>query len=266
MQDYAGKVALVTGASRGIGAATARAFAERGTNVVLAARDMGSLLELVDDINAAAAGAPKGARGQARAIGCDVGDYTQVETAVAATLDRFGRLDFLINNAGTIDPMGSIAGSEPADWARALKINLLGPYHGIRAALPVLQAQGQGGAIINISSGAAHNPMEGWAAYCTGKAGAAMLTRAAAQEVEGSAIRIIGLRPGTVETRMQQKIRASGIDNRVSRMTAADHFPPEAPAELICWLCSMAAADLHGQEVDIRMAEIQARAGLRQAS
>ena len=95
-----------------------------------------------------------------------------------AVLARFGRLDVWIGNAGVIEPIARLSDADPADWARAVQINLTGVFHGMRAVLPVMKSQG-GGTVITISSGAAHNPLEGWSGYCASKAGALMLTRAA---------------------------------------------------------------------------------------
>ena len=117
------------------------------------------------------------------------------------------------------------------------------------------------GVIVNISSGAAHNPMEGWSAYCSGKAGVYMLTRATALEAGGRGVRVYGFAPGVVDTDMQVTIRASGI-NEVSRIPRENLASPEDPAKAIAWLCSDAAADLAGQELTIRDESLRKRVGL----
>ena len=124
---------------------------------------------------------------------------------------RLGGLDILINNAGVIDPIAEIATSDPAAWARNISINLIGAYNVVRAVLPGMLAGG-GGSIVNVSSGAAYRPLEGWSAYCAGKAGLAMLTQAIALETAGKGIRVFGFSPGTIDTEMQVKIRASGMN------------------------------------------------------
>jgi len=188
-----------------------------------------------------------------------VSDYGAVEALVADCQACFGGVDILINNAGIIDPIGSIEACDPAAWAQCLTINLVGAYHAVRAALPALQASG--GAIVNISSGAALQPLEGWSAYCASKAGLAMLTQSLALELGPLGIRVFSLQPGTVFTQMQEKIRASGI-NPVSQIDPADHGPMEDPVRAIAWLCSASAADLVGQELRIRDPELRARVGL----
>lgn len=252
MQDLSGKVALVTGASRGIGAATARAFADAGAAVLLAARTGAEIEALAKEIRIAG--------GRADVQVCDVSDFAQVERAVSRAVEAFGRLDFLVNNAGVIDPIGPLADSDPAEWSRASDINFKGVYNGLRAALPLMKAQGSG-VVVNVSSGAAQNPYEGWSHYCSAKAAALMLTRAAHLEMQGTGVRIVGLSPGTVATYMQQAIRASGI-NPVSQLDPSVHIDPSWPGRAIVWLCTDEASDLAGADVSLRDETIRRRAGL----
>ena len=249
MPRLSGKTALITGASRGIGEATARLFAAEGANVVLTARSADAIGAIADDIGA-----------QARAVPCDVADYDQVAGAVQSALDAFGGLDILIGNAGVIEPVSHIATADPAGWGQAIDINLKGVFHGMRAAMPVMQKAG-GGTIITISSGAAHNPLEGWSHYCASKAGAAMLTRAAHLEGADQGMRIMGLSPGTVATQMQREIKATGI-NPVSQLDWSDHIPPEWPARCLLWMCTPDADDWLGQEISLRDENIRAKLGL----
>ncbi|MFV2001990.1 MAG: SDR family oxidoreductase [Paracoccaceae bacterium] len=249
MQEMNEQVVLVTGASRGIGEQTARIFAAAGARVALLARSGDAIRTIAGEIGEAAI-----------AIGCDVAEYAQVEAAVAATLKRFGRLDVVINNAGLIEPISHLATSDPADWGRAIDVNLKGVYHMARAVLPVMLKAGSG-TILTVSSGAAHGPVEAWSHYCASKAGAAMLTRCIDKEAGASGIRAIGLSPGTVATGMQVKIRASGI-NPVSRIDWADHIPPDWPGRALLWMCSADADEFVGQEISLRDAGLRARIGL----
>src|ERR1700761_4037722 len=143
MGNLDGKVIIVTGASRGIGAAAASALAKAGATVVLTARDRNLTEATARSIGPSAS-----------AHACDVSDYDAVAALVAETRSRFGRLDVLVNNAGVIEPIATVAESDPAAWARNIQINLTGAYHPIRAVLPGMLADG-GGTIINVSSGAA---------------------------------------------------------------------------------------------------------------
>ena len=171
-----------------------------------------------------------------------------------------GRLDVLINNAGVIDPITRLAKADAADWGRAIDINLKGVFHGMRSAIPVMKAQGAG-TIITVSSGAAHEPLEGWGAYCSAKAGAAMLTRIAHLEEGAWGLRVMGLSPGTVATDMQVKIKASGV-NPVSQLDPAVHIPADWPARALLWMCSPDADDWLGKEIRLRDEGIRARVGL----
>lgn len=243
------QVVLVTGASRGIGEATARAFAEEGANVVLAARG-------VDAINAIAADIGP----SAKAVAMDAANYTDVAAAVMLAEDSFGRLDILVGNAGMIDPIAHLTDTDPQEWGRLIDVNLKGVYYGMHAAIPGMVARG-GGTIITISSGAASNAIEGWSAYCSSKAGAAMLTRMADKEYRAKGIRAMGLSPGTVATEMQRDIKASGI-NPVSQLDWSDHIPPDWPARALMWMAGPAGDDLLGQEVSLRQEAVRRAVGL----
>lgn len=229
-----GKVVVITGASRGIGAEAARIFAGEGAKVVLLARrDCSALAQETGGL----------------ALRCDVAVWPEMQSAIAAVMAQFGRLDVLINNAGVIAPIARLAEADPADWCAAVDVNLKGVFHGLRAALPVMR--GRGGTIITLSSGAAHRPLEGWSAYCAAKAGAAMLTRAAHLEEAANGLRIMGLSPGTVATEMQHVIRASGV-NPVSQLDWSAHIPADWPARALLWMCK-SEADAHlGEELSLR--------------
>jgi len=244
-----GKVVAITGASRGIGAAAARVFAGAGAKVALLARSRAEIDALAAEIGP-----------DALAVGCDVADWDSVQAAVAAVLARFGRLDVWIGNAGMIEPIARLAEADPATWAQAVQVNLTGVFHGMRAVLPVMKAQGAG-TVITISSGAAHNPQEGWSAYCSAKAGAAMLTRAAHLEEGGNGLRIMGLSPGTVATEMQVKIKASGV-NPVSQLDFAVHIPAAWPARCLLWMCGAGGDDWLGKEVSLRDEGVRRAVGL----
>lgn len=244
-----GKVIIVTGASRGIGAAASIALAHAGARVVLVARDGRLAADVAQGIIASG--------GQASAASCDVSDYTALEAMVSETEGQFGRIDALVNNAGVIEPIASIAESNPAEWARNVQINLIGAYHPVRALLPRMIRAG-GGTIINVSSGAAIRPLEGWSAYCSAKAGLAMLTQAIRLENTANRIRVFGFQPGTTDTDMQAAIRASGI-NIVSKIPRENLTPVAHPAAAIVYLCTPAADDLNGEEFSLRDPSFRSR-------
>ena len=244
-----GKTAVITGASKGIGAEAAKSFAAAGANVVLLARSKAQIETLAAEIGA-----------QALAVTCDVSDYTAVTEAIGAAKAKFGQIDILIGNAGIIDPIGHLTETDPDAWGKTIDINLKGVMHGMHAVLPDMVAQG-GGTIITVSSGAAHGPVEGWTAYCSSKAGAYMLTRATDKEYRDRGIRVLGLSPGTVATDMQREIKASGI-NPVSQLEWSDHIPPEWPARALMWMCTAEADDHLGDDVSLRDEGIRKQVGL----
>lgn len=252
MHDLSGKVAIITGASRGIGAATAAAMAKAGASVVLAARTLDEIEANAEQI--------RNDGGSAIAVACDISNFQAMETTVDKCIDTFGKLDIFVANAGVIDPIGPLATSNPASWAQAVQINLIGAYNGLRTVLPIMQAQ-QSGTIINISSGAAHSALEGWSHYCAAKAATAMLLNNVQLEHAEDNIRFLGFRPGTVATYMQSAIKASGI-NPVSQMDPSDHYKPEWPAQAITWMCTPDADEFLGQELFMGDEEVQRRAGL----
>ena len=252
MSDFTDKTYIISGASRGIGAATAKLLAERGAHVVLAARSGDAIAGIANDLTDAGF--------SAIAVPCDVSDYASVKALTDKTLDAFGRIDVLVNNAGVIDPIARIDESDPEAWSRVVDINFKGVYYAAHAALPAMLSQGSG-VIINISSGAATGALEGWSHYCATKAGVLSLTKCLHKEYADKGIRTAGLSPGTVATDMQVKIKASGI-NPVSQMDFSDHIPPEWVAKAIAWLSTDDAADIAGVDFSLKTDAERARVGL----
>jgi NAD(P)-dependent dehydrogenase (short-subunit alcohol dehydrogenase family) len=249
MGELTGKTVLVTGASRGIGAAAARSFVAAGARVAMVARDVDKLAALAGELGS-----------DALAIPCDVARYREMEAAVQATVGAFGGLDVLVANAGVIAPIAPFGETDPEAWLRTQEINLGGMYHGLRAAWPVMAAAGSG-RFVTLSSGAASRPLEGWSAYCASKAGAQMLMRAADLEGRAKGIRAVGLSPGTVDTDMQGDIRASGI-GAISRMDRSEHISPERVARAVVALSGPAGDRYLGQEVSLRDAAVRAALGI----
>jgi 3-oxoacyl-[acyl-carrier protein] reductase len=252
MIDFTGKVGLVTGASRGIGAATARSLAAYGAKVVLTARTADAIAQVAANIRADG--------GDASAVASDVANYAEVEAAVRYTIDTYGRLDILVNNAGLMEPIALLADSDPEQWGRIADVNYKGVYHGLRAAIPEMLKRG-GGTVINISSGAATGALEGWSHYCSSKAAVLSLTRCANKEYGDRGVRVVGLSPGTVATDMQIAIKASGI-NPVSQLDPSVHIPADWAAKAVAWLATDAGAPYAGGDFSLKTEESRKLVGL----
>lgn len=249
MAQLSGEVAVITGASRGIGADTARVFADAGAKVVLLARSGAQIETLSEEIGDSALALP-----------CDVASYDEMADAIGKAKAHFGKVSVLINNAGVIEPITHLASADPAAWAQAININLTGVFNGMRAVLPDM-IEAHAGTILTVSSGAAHSPIEAWSHYCSSKAGAAMLTSCAHLEAGQKGVRIMGLSPGTVATQMQRDIKASGI-NPVSQLDWDDHIPADWPARTLLWMCTRDADAYLGQEISLRSDAIRGQVGL----
>jgi NAD(P)-dependent dehydrogenase (short-subunit alcohol dehydrogenase family) len=246
--DFARHIAIVTGAGRGIGAETARRLAAEGARVAVTARRLA-------DAEAVARDCPRSI-----AIACDVSDAGSVEEMVERAAQALGRPTVLINNAGVIAPIGRFDTLDPEAFASSIRTTLVGAAFCAHAVLPHFLVGGSG-RIVNLSSGAAHNPLEGWSAYCAAKAGLAMLTRSLALEYGGAGVRVFGFAPGLVDTDMQGAIRASGI-NRISKLPRVSLAPASEPARAIAFLCTSRSDEYSGAEVDIRDAAFRDAAGL----
>jgi len=190
----AGRVALITGASRGIGAAVAKAYAAEGAHVVLLARTVGGL-EAVDD-------AIQAAGGTATLLPFDLSKPEQLATLGPTLAEKFKRLDILVANAGILGTLSPVAMSDPKMWERVFKINVLANYQLIRTLDPLLRGSDAGRAIF-VTSGAAHAHMPFWGAYAASKAALEELAATYAEETAHSPLKVNILDPGRVRTAMR---------------------------------------------------------------
>jgi NAD(P)-dependent dehydrogenase (short-subunit alcohol dehydrogenase family) len=198
MQRLQGTSAIVTGASRGLGSAIALAFAREGASLALCARGAGEL-----ETVAAAARQRGGA--EVLAVAGDVGAAADRERLVSLALDRFGRVDVLVNNASALGPtpLPLLVDIEPAAFAEVVRVNLEAPFRLTRAVLGGMLLRGSG-LVVNLSSDAAVNGYPGWGAYSAAKAGLDALTRVWAAELEGSGVRMVSVDPGDMDTEMHR--------------------------------------------------------------
>ena len=215
-----GRVALVTGASRGIGAAVARRFAAEGAHVILVARTVGGLEERDDEIRSAG--------GSATLVPLDLRKFDQIDQMGAALYQRFGRLDVLVGNAGVVGQRSPLGHVDPKNWDETIAVNLTANWHLIRALDPLLRASSAGRAVF-ITSGAATHARAYSGAYSVSKAGLNVLARTYASETEQTPLRVNLFNPGPTRTRMRAQVMP-GEDP----MTLPT---PEAVAEKILALC-----------------------------
>ena len=237
---FEGKVALVTGASGGIGRATAERLAAEGASVVL--------------VDLAECALPE-AGGPHLALRCDVADETAVQACVAQVLDRFGQIDVLCNNAGITCTHAPVTDIDSADWVRVMGVNLFGTAHFIKHAAPSMIAR-KTGAIVNTASVAGIRSGAGGNVYSASKAGVINLTQTTACDLGGHGIRVNAVCPGLIETGMTQPIfdyaRSVGKEDRLgARCELRRYGRPAEVAAVIAFLASDDASYITGQALPV---------------
>jgi NAD(P)-dependent dehydrogenase (short-subunit alcohol dehydrogenase family) len=237
-----GKICLVLGASKGIGAATARAFGGAGATVVLASRGEGALNEVAEDIRAAGA--------RALAVPADMGVEGQIVHLMARILETYGRLDVAFNNAGSGHFPASLADLEVADFDEAIRVSLRGTLMAMKYEIPPMLAQGRG-AIVNMSSTAGLQGVRGMGAYAAAKHGIVGATKSAALDYAAKGIRINAVAPGPI---LNDRISSLPPDRRepIARAVPLGRIgTPEDVAAAVVWLASDAAAFVTGTVVPV---------------
>jgi 3-oxoacyl-[acyl-carrier protein] reductase len=240
----AGRVALVTGASRGIGIEIALTFAREGAKVVLVARSAAEIERAATRILASG--------GEALALAADVSAPGQMQQAVDRCLDRYSRLDILVNNAGVLGPMGPLVENPVQEWLQTVQVNLFGVFLALHAALPVMIQQHYG-KIINLSGGGAAYGRPFFTAYGASKAAVVRLTESVAMEVQSYGIDVNAMAPGAVATQMLRQVLDAG--DRVGkealeaarRLVEGGGVPTELPARLAVFLASADSDGLTGR-------------------
>src|SRR5438034_633406 len=241
-QSMSGRVALVAGASKGIGAATAEAFAAAGAAVVLAARDTTALKAVADGIQARG--------GRALAVGADVTDAGSARELAEAAVTTFGRLDAAFNNASAGPLPAPLADIDPAEFDLGIATNVRGTFLGMKFQIPAMLASG-GGAIVNMASIAALNAAANLAAYVAGKAGIIGLTKVAALDYADQGIRVNVVAPGPIltyhlEAAGPEAQRLAGLSVPMRRTGSAAEV-----ARTVLWLCSGQASFITGAVIPV---------------
>jgi len=244
-KSFAGKVALVTGASSGIGRATALAFAGEGAKVMVSDVVVDGGNETVQLI--------KKAGGEATFVKADVAQTADVESLVQQTVATYGRLDCAHNNAGISGPLTTVADTAESKWDRVLAINLKGVWLCMKYELQHMSKQGSG-AIVNTASGAGLVGIAGASAYVASKHGVLGLTKTAALEYAKQGIRVNAVCPGVIETPMVQRLtdrHPSAAEAMVAGHPIGRVGKPEEIAEAVVWLCSEAASFVTGLAMSV---------------
>lgn len=232
--DMTGKVAVVNGASRGIGEAIAKGLAACGAQLVLTSRRKESVQKVADEIIADG--------GKAVAMACHAGHLDEIETLFDFVQEKFGRLDILINNAATNPYYGPATGLSSEAFDKTVEVNLKGPYFMTSKAVPLMAASG-GGSVVNVASIAALMPAPGQAVYAMTKAGLVSVTKAFAKECGKQGIRVNAILPGVVETRFASAlVEDPGIQKWLSRIPAGRAGQPEDMVAGVLYLASDQAA------------------------
>src|SRR3954470_19077447 len=244
--DFAGKVAFVTGGANGIGRAAALAFAREGASVVVA--------DVSEQGNQETARLIEEQGGKAVAVRCDVTRAEDVKAALAKTVEAFGRLDFAFNNAG-IEPKNPAptADYDEGEWDRIIDVDLRGVFLCMKYEIPLILKQG-GGAIVNTSSGAGIIGIKGSPAYTAAKHGVIGLTRAAALDYAAQNLRVNAVCPGYIDTPMMERFTGGTPEGRaqvISEEPIGRMGKPEEIASAVLWLCSDASFTIgHALVVD----------------
>jgi NADP-dependent 3-hydroxy acid dehydrogenase YdfG len=228
MQNIKGKVVVITGASSGLGEATARLLSAQGATVVLGARRIERLQKLADELTANG--------GQALALATDVTDHDQVKSLVDAAVQKYGRIDVMINNAGLM-PHSPLERLKIDDWNRTIDVNIKGVLYGIAAALPYMKQQ-KAGHIINVSSVAGHKVTPNGAVYCATKHAVRALSEGLRVEVKPYNIRTTIISPGAVATELPDSVTEPDVADKIHKFYKDTAIPADSFARAVVFAMS----------------------------
>lgn len=242
-----GKVAVITGSSHGLGFAIAEAFAREGAAVVLAARSSDSLNKAVDELKQQGA--------NASGLSIDVGDLGQVMALADHAVEKFGKIDIWVNNAGIGGVYGPTASIDPELFERVIRTNIFGEYYGSLVALQHFLAQGTGGKLINMLGRGDRQPVKYQSAYASSKTWVRSFTLSLAKEYAGTGIGIYALNPGLMNTELLRKVDTiKGYEKKLKPLSAVIRLwaePLSVPAEKAVWLASPATDKKTGLDIQV---------------
>lgn len=238
------KIAVVTGAGRGVGSAIAFEFAKEGADLVVVSRTISEVIETAKQVETLGR--------QALAVKVDVSKWEDVNNMVSLTLQKFGKIDVLVNNAGILGPVGTLAENDVNQWIETINVNLIGTFLCCRAVLPSMIKQHQG-KIINLSGGGAVYPRPRFSAYAASKAAVIRLTETLAEEAKKFNVQVNAIAPGAVDTRLHEQILAAGeaagekalVESRKVKEEGGTSL--ELPAKLAVFLASDESNGLTGR-------------------
>lgn len=239
-----GKVAVITGGSRGLGLGIAQAFVREGARVMIGSRSAASVAEAVRSLS------PDGTRAAGQA--CDVGKRDDVEALARRAIEVFGRIDIWVNNAGVSAPYGPTAHVQPEAFEKVVQTNILGTYYGSMVALRYFLAQ-KSGKLINLLGRGDKNPVPLQNAYASSKAWVRAFSKALAEEYKGMGVEILRFNPGLVQTELMSQVEAvQGYESKLKPLETVMQIwsnPPEVPAQRAVWLASAATDGRNGLEI-----------------
>ncbi|MCC6173938.1 MAG: SDR family oxidoreductase [Chloroflexi bacterium] len=247
--DLRGQVAIVTGGGRGIGRAIAERLAAAGAAVAVLARTSDQVQDTAQGIERSG--------GKALALMVDVTDGTAVEETVARTERDLGPVDLLVNNAAVVAPLGPVWAADPDEWWRAVEINLRGPFLCTRAVLPGMLARRRG-RIVNVAAVAAYRPAPFTSSYAASKAALVRLTDTLAVETRDHGISVFAVRPGMVQTAMQDQLSASSDIRRLRGGRTPALVPASRAADAIAFLATGRGDALSGRFIDAAQDDVAA--------
>lgn len=243
------KIAIVTGAGRGIGRAIALTFAKEGTDLVVVSRTLSEVMETAKQVEALGR--------QALAVKVDVSKWEDVDNLVNLTLQKFGKIDVLVNNAGILGPVGTLVENDVNRWIETINVNLIGTFLCCRAVLPIMIQQRKG-KIINLSGGGALYPRPHFSAYATSKAAVVRLTETLAEETKRFNIQVNAIAPGAIKTRLHDQVLAAGEAAGEKALAESKKVkekggtPLELPAGLAVFLASDESNGLTGRLISAK--------------